>query len=366
MNDALKELFSAYKHLPVGVMFFKEEKLFFINDHLRSILLLANLPSDDVIHIIGSMVGLEESSHALLNRFLSHNDFFLYHDRVIQIERQSAEGVDIFVLIRLSDKAIEAIDATHALRQLCHEKAAVSSSAPKSDEHEILHKTLGEWETRNFPSIVLYKGIPIKGECRVSEAKEGHIRLTVEKKQLAAAQIGAQWLVGSKRGTMLSGTVFRYDLGRHSVWLENLEIINEGFHARSVIRYGAEENDRMIVSINSKKISFLLRDVSEKGFSVQTDDAASLVVLSAVKGKTLDVELILGGKSVIAKAVWKYTIALDASMLKAAFTIGYDLHNGALLREWFNGEQLRLIKEVRNFVQMIPIPESEPSEDWII
>lgn len=28
MSEALKELFDAYKHLPVGVMFFKEHKLF--------------------------------------------------------------------------------------------------------------------------------------------------------------------------------------------------------------------------------------------------------------------------------------------------------------------------------------------------
>jgi len=54
------------------------------------------------------------------------------------------------------------------------------------------------------------------------------------------------------------------------------------------------------------------------------------------------------------KALWLYIVALDdASRMKAAFKIEYDKHNGILLREWLNTQQLRLIKEVRNFVQMI-------------
>jgi hypothetical protein len=367
MNDAIKELFTGYKHLPVGVMFFKEEKLIFINDHLRHILLLANLSSDDIIGIIGSMVGLETPSHSALNNFLFHNDLFLYGDRVIQIEKQIAEGITIFVLIRLSDKAIDAVDSTRELRLLQRDKTVISPSAA-NDDPELLKKALGEWEEGHFPSVVLYKGIPIKSDCTVLEAKEGKAAIKVEKKQLAAAQMGAQWLIGSKRNTMLSGEVCRYDLNRNTVWLENLAILSQGFHLRNVIRYHAdEENDRLIISISGKKRLLVLRDVSEKGISVQTDDAAVLVALSAMAGRTIDATLLLNDKKIVINAVWLYTVPMDASsMMKVAFSVGYDLHNGAILREWLNSAQLRLIKEVRNFIQMIPSPAKEIPHDWVI
>lgn len=368
MNDALKELFGAYKHLPVGVMFFKDEKLFFINEHLRNILLLATLSSDEIVNIVGGMVGLESPSHSSLNDFFSRNDFFLYGDRVIQIERQIAEGIHIFVLLRLSEKAIEAVDSTRELRLLRREKAPVSSCTA-NDEQELLKKVLGTWDKGLFPSIVLYKGIPIKSDCSLLETKEGKIAIQVEKKQLAAAQIGTQWLIGNKRTAMLYGEVCRYDLSKNTVWLKNLTVLSEGFHLRSVIRYAAdEENDRFIISIGGKKRSLILRDVSEKGISIQTDDPSVLVSLSTIAGRTMDASLLLSGNKIALNAVWLYTICLDDSsgMMKVAFSIGYDLHNGELLREWMNAGQLRLIKEIRNFIQMLPTPVKEIPHDWVI
>lgn len=367
MNDALKELFNAYKHLPIGVMFFKDEKLFFVNEHLRSMLLLASLSSDEVINIICSMVGLEMPSHSALHDFLSHNEIFMYGDRVIQIEKQIDEHIEIFVLMRVSDKAIETVDSTRELRQMQREYHVVSS-CDTNDQSELLNKTLGRWNHGHFPSVVLYKSIPIKSECMILEAKEGKVIIQVEKKQLAAAQIGAQWLIGTKRNAMLCGEVSRYDLTKSIVWLDNLTTLSQAFHLRSVIRYDAnEENDRLILSIGGKKTSLVLRDVSEKGASVQTDNISVLVALSSISGRTINAILLLNGKKISINAVWLYTIPLDeAGMMKVAFTIGYDLQNGELLRDWMNAEQLRLIKEIRNFIQIIPTPVKEVPHDWVI
>ncbi|WP_310440193.1 hypothetical protein [Sulfuricurvum sp.] len=368
MNDALKELFNAYKYLPVGVMFFKNETLFFVNEHLRTLLLLANLSSDEIIEIIGSMVGLENPSHSTLNDFLTYNDLFLYGDRVIQIERNIADDITIFVLIRLSEKAIEAVDSTRELRLLRREKN-INTNSTDHNEAEILEKALGSWEKGHFPSIVLYKGIPIKSDCMIMDAKGGEISIKVEKKQLAAAQVGTQWLVGTKRNAMLYGEVCRYDLNRSTVSLENLTILSQGFHLRNVIRYIADEdNDRLILTIQGKKSLLALRNVSEKGISVKTDDTSILVALSTISGRTINAILLLNGNKIAINAVWLYTVPLDESsgMMKIAFTIGYDLHNGALLREWMNAGQLQLIKEVRNFIQMIPTPEKETPHNWVI
>jgi hypothetical protein len=366
MSEALKELFNAYKHLPIGVMFFKDKHLFFVNDHLRSILLLQNLGSDEVIQIIGDMVGIENTSHESLCDFFSFSELFLYHDRLLQIDRQHFDNIDIFVIVRISDESVKMVDETRSLRQM-RQSAPLSASNLQQDEHVLLAKALGDWEKVNLPSVVLYKGIPIKADCIIVHAFEGEIAIKVEKKQLSAAHIGAQWLIGNRRDKMVSGEIAKYDLSQSVVWLYNLQIVNSGFYLRQVIRYGASSEDQMIISISGKKYVSPLHDISEKGSSIQTDNGALLIALSSVKGKTLDAELVLSGTKISIRVVWLYTIALESGIqMKAAFSIGYDLHNGSLLREWLNEKQLQLIKEVRSFVQMIPTPNTEPAVEWTI
>lgn len=165
---------------------------------------------------------------------------------------------------------------------------------------------------------------------------------------------------------MLSGRISQYNLNERSVWLENLQIVSEGFYRRSVIRYEADESDRIDISIGGKKFSLRLRRVSEKAISIQTDDTATLVALATIAGRTLDAKLLLSGKIIAVKAVWLYTIGIKESLMKVVFTIGYDLYNGTHIRDWLSAEQLRIIKEIQNFVEMLPPPEREIAQDWVI
>lgn len=366
MNDALKELFNAYKHLPVGVMFFKEEKLFFVNEYLRNTLLLANLPSDEIVHIIGEIAGLETTSHATLSDFLSSNDLILYHDQVIQIERYKGDDVDVFVMVWLSDMSINAIDSSKSLRDMRRDSnTMLPASLIGKEELKLLRDTLGKWEEERFSSVVLYKGIPIKGDCKILGIDQGMLILKIEQKQLISACKGAEWLLGTRRDKMLSGYVQQYDIAMSCIWLVNLKLLPKGYHMRSLIRYESNEKDTLRLSLGEKTFSLSLHDVSEKGISVYTDNVTVLLALSSVEGKSLDAELVLEGKNIAIKATWLYTAAINASpTMKVAFAIDYDVHNGEGLRDWLNAQQIRLIKEVRNFVQMIPPPKV--ADDWVI
>lgn len=366
MNDALKELFNAYKHLPVGVMFFKEEKLFFVNDYLRNTLLLANLPSDEIIHIIGEIAGLETISHSTLNDFLSHNDIILHHDQVIQIERYKGDEFDVFVLVWLSDISINTIDSSKSLRDMRRDNTVIiPSSLIGQEELALIRSTLGKWEEGRFSSVILYKGIPIKGECKILGIDQGRLVLKVEQKQLISARNGAEWLLGTRRDKMLSGHVQQYDLAKSCIWLVDIKLLPNGYHLRSLIRYESNEKDILLLSVGGKHFSLSLHDVSEKGISIYTDNGAALLALSSVAGKRLEAELVLEGKNIVIQPTWLYTAAIDTSpVMKVAFAIDYDSHNGALLHNWLNAQQIRLIKEVRNFVQMIPPPQT--AEDWVI
>lgn len=180
MNDTLKELFTIYKNLPVGVIFFKQEKLIFVNDHLRSVLLFDNLTGDDILQPLSSMIGLEDFLESSLIQFFIKNDFFIYHDSIIQVARKKIDEIDIFVLIRLSEKTISAVPKFLQVRS----EKTTEIPIVNHDQHEILQKTLGESTNGHYPSIALYKGIPIKSEVIVLEVKEGFIKLKVEKNSL--------------------------------------------------------------------------------------------------------------------------------------------------------------------------------------
>lgn len=369
MDNALKELFNAYKNLPVGVIFFKNKQLFFVNDHLRNILLLGNLASDDVIQIIGGMLGIDTPSHPSLHAYLSDNDFFWYRDRIVQIEHREYEEITIFVLIRLNDKSIEAVDAARSLRLMREKTNPNSVNLHSQDIHTLFKQTLGTYEGVQIPSIVLYKGIPIKGSALIRTIEQDDITIEVEKKQLIAAQNGAQWLLGFKRERMISAVVKHYDLLKCSISLGDLHSISRGFHQRNLIRYHANDQDVMAFSVKGKRYRVPIRDLSERGIAVQTDDSETLIALSALAGKMIDAQITLGSHQIMVTLTWLYTVALneEGAMMKAAFQISYDTHNGMLLQECLNTQQLHLIKEVRSFVQMLPPPPTEEAGDgWVI
>ncbi len=263
MNSALKELFNAYKYLPIGVMFFKDEKLFFVNDHLRNVLLLAALPSNHIIEIIGNMLGLEEPSHHSLHDFLLHNDSFLYKNSIIQIEHKSVNEIDLFVFLKISEQTIEMIDALRPLKLLQHEKTTIASPLI-NEEWKLLAKALGpQFETRKFPSVVLYKEIPIKADCRIVNFQKKTIELSVAKRQLIATEIGKEWLLGNRQNRMVSGKILSYDLQLGTIRLENLTLISHGFHLRNDIRYIIEKTAYFITSIKKEEKKLKLHDLSE-------------------------------------------------------------------------------------------------------
>lgn len=368
MTEALKELFNAYKNLPVGVIFFKQKQLFFINEHLRHILLLGNLPGDDVVQIIGSMLNLENPSHLALHTYLSENDFFWYRDRIIQIEYTEYEDMSIIVITRLNDKAIEAVDSLRSLRQMREKNNLLSADITDQDIHKLLTQNLGDYTKAYIPSVVLYKGIPIKGNIRVSAIENNQMKVQVEKKQLITAQNGVEWLFGMKRDAMMSSTVIGYDLSTNEVTLKNIHLISHGFHQRALIRYHADNHDSMSMEIKGKVYRFTVRNLSEKGIAVETDNSEALIALSTLGAKTVYMDITVSSKPIKAMATWLYTIPLEEEGrgMKVVFMIQYDAHNMSVLQEWLNAQQLHLIKEVRSFIQMLPASTVQTPPEWVI
>jgi hypothetical protein len=367
MTEALKELFNAYKNLPVGVIFFKQKQLFFVNEHLRHILLLGSLPGDDVAQIIGSMLNLENPSHLALHSYLSENDFFWYRDRIVQIEHSEYEDMTIIVFTRLNDQTIEAVDSLRSLRQMREKNNLLSKDITDQDIPKLLTQKLGDYAKAQIPSVVLYKGIPIKGNIWVKAIENNHIRVLVEKKQLIASQNGVEWLFGFKRDAMISSTVSGYDLSTNEVTLTEMHPVSHGFHQRALIRYHADNHDSMSMKIKGKEYRFTLRNLSEKGVAVESDNSEALSALSTLGAKAVYMDITVSSKPIKAMATWLYTVPLDEGRrMKVVFMIQYDAHNAAVLQEWLNAQQLQLIKEVRSFIQMLPVSTVQTPPEWVI
>lgn len=360
MNRALRELFYAYKHLPAGVMLFKNRNLFFVNDHLRTVLLLASLPTDHIIEIIGSMLGLENISHHSLHDFLLHRDYFLYKNSIIQIEHRLVNDINIFLLVKLSEPTIQAIDETRPLRMLEAKKNDTDTPLKKA-EWKLLTEALGpKFENRKFPSTVLYEEIPIKADCIIVGMNEDMIELNIAKRQMIATKIDKEWLFGVNEAKMVSGNVGKYDLQRGKIWLKDLKLVSSGFYQRNDIRYTLYQNGYFSMSIDNDKMSLPMLDLSEKGLSIKTDDPKILLTLSSKIGKFIHAEIMAENLHIIVQAVPLYVMPLDSSgIMKVAFKIAYDSHNETLLHAWTNSAQLNLIKKIRNFVQMISAQKTD-------
>ncbi len=356
MENAIKGLFYAYKHLPVGVMLFKKRTLFFINDHLQNVLLLSALSKERIIEIIGNRLGIPNPTHNTVHDFLFNNNYFLNQNSIIQIERRSiSDDITIFVFVKISDQSIEAIkNSAQFLPNLPPKKHEYSPL--NNSEWKLLTNALGtNFEDKKFISIVLYKGIPLKAESKIISISNEMIEISIEKNQLIATETGNEWLLGIKQDLMIAGNVSSYDLKQGRIWLKNLRLVSEGFHLRNNIRYAIEKIGYLnILNKNEKSITLPLHDLSEKGVSVQTDDPTVLVTLSSKIGKPLDAEIIIDTLKLSVEAIPLYIETIDIpGMMKVAFSIAYDSHNETLLHQWMNNEQHSVIKKVRNFIQMI-------------
>jgi len=356
VENAIKGLFYAYKHLPVGVMLFKKRTLFFINDHLQNVLLLSALSKERIIEIIGNRLGIPNPSHYTVHDFLFNNSYFLNQNSIIQIERRSiSDDITIFVLVKISEQSIEAIkNSSQPLPNLLQKKH--ESSPLNNSEWKLLTNALGtNFEDKKIISIVLYKGIPLKAESKIISISNEMIEISIEKNQLIATETGKEWLLGIKQDLMIAGDLSSYDLKGGRIWLKNLRLVSEGFHLRNNIRYAIEKIGHLnILSKNENTISLPLYDLSEKGVSVQTDDPTVLVTISSKIGKPLDAQIIVDDLNLSVEAIPLYIETMDIpGMMKVAFSIVYDSHNETLLHNWMNNEQHSVIKKVRHFVQMI-------------
>jgi len=196
-NDILKEFLRLYTQLPCGVIIFKDRSPYFINNHLRKILVLGAIEVQKGLEIIASIFGVEATPEALYT-FLTTNTFFDYKTKHIQINYTNYEIYSIFVFTKIETAVLEekqiVFEDIELLTQERTEEEADKEILEYFNKHHNV-KTIGH---------VLYKGVPLISDNIVLKSYKNQLAVQIEKKQMISTQNGAKWVI-----KMSSGLTFR-------------------------------------------------------------------------------------------------------------------------------------------------------------
>ncbi len=351
--ETLKELLRIYSHLPTGVIVFKNGALYFINDHLRKVLSLGDLPPVKSLEVIGGILELPLQETKLLDFFLE-NPYFVYKQKRILITAKKYEHYDIFVFTYIHEAMMEHFgiaSQTHDIEPI--DAAAIEAADTVTpEEHRNLLEMLDKRRKASPTGYTLYKGVPLIAENVVVQSFKETLVIRVGDKQMISAREKTAWILRFDTGECIEGVVTHTNEAKRMVFLSALRSVTHGFYQRSSIRYDTDGEVSLSLKLPHGNVELAVLELSEHALRLVTDDARVLEALS--KPKT------------VFKPVLRFeehTVDLSCRFLKeagrcegeAAVILSYsaDSNDRALLQEWRNNRQLELIKEIREFTKSL-------------
>lgn len=197
--NILKELLKLYSQLPCGVMVFKNTDLYFINNHLRNTLTLGNLPMEDSLDTIASMLQISSSGVELFN-FFTNKSFFDYKEKHIQIAHKTYGEYEIFVFTKLDSSVLSELFVNFKEANKITMKD-INDSASNLEEEKEDSKILEYFDKNNNVKTigtVLYKGVPLISENIILKTYKNLLAVKIEDKQMICSKIGAHWIIKTK------------------------------------------------------------------------------------------------------------------------------------------------------------------------
>ncbi|MDY0196170.1 MAG: hypothetical protein RBR33_08940 [Sulfurovaceae bacterium] len=351
-TNILKEFLKLYNQLPCGVVIFKNEDLYFINNHLRNILTLENLDVENSLDVIASMLQLPSSSAQLLAFFLNKS-FFTYKEKYIQISHKSYEEYKIIVLIKLDSSVLEEIFINFKEEtKITMQEIEDSISEPKEQKQD--SKILEYFEKNHnvkTTGIVLYKGVPLISENIVLRTYGNLLVVKIENKQMISSKIGTNWIIKTEQGIVFQAVITSVNNAKKFIFLSNPKIIEDGFYNRKLIRYELNQFLTLEIYLNKKKIILDIVDISENSLKVLTDNANILKALTEIKDS---IEATIMIKEKIINLTCRFLKEGKRYNQKAEIIFLFTLEESSkiVLNKWLNEQQIKAINEIRTFKEI--------------
>lgn len=345
-NDLIKELLRIYNMLPSGMLVFKDERLYYVNRHLRNVLTLGDLPVDKSLAIICGILDIEPSEASLLT-YLNERRFFTYKGKIIQISGSREGAYAVFVFARIDDMVLEALDVPRAPKPEARiEEEPLPETRELSRRHLEMLKYFEKHKNLKATGYVLYKGIPLIAENVVVQPFKETLVVRVETKQLIAASEGSAWILKIENGVTVGGSVVYRNNDKRYVFLGDLHTAAEGFHQRENIRYAFGDGMSLTFPGGTASVTLKVLDLSEKALRTVTSDAALLEALGQ-NTRPFRAELSYGGTAVSLACTFAREAGRCEGEAAVVFSFGADEHVMVTLREWLHNRQIELIKEIR-------------------
>jgi hypothetical protein len=348
-TDALKELLKIYTQLPSGVLVFKDSELSFINNHLRNIVTLGNLPMNDCLKTLTSMLNIPSSNESLLN-FFTNNTFFSYKTKHIQISYNKYKEYEIFVFTRLDASVLEEIfinfkEATKIIMK------DIEVPTYKLEEEKEDTEILEYFEkNRNVKTTgyVLYKGVPLISENIVLQIYKNLLAVKIEDKQMICSKIGALWIIKTNEGIIFQAVVKNTNNAKKLIFLSTPKIIQNGFDKRECIRYKLNPKLPLVISLANKQATLYAIEVSENSLKALTDNATVLENIS--KSEDIIHATMQINEQTISLSC-KFFREGDRYDQKAEIILLFtlDINSNSILNKWLNEQQIKVIREVQTF-----------------
>jgi len=346
-TNILKEFLKIYNQLPCGVMIFKNEDLYFINNHLREILTLDKLDVKDSLNIVASMLQVSPSSAQLLD-FFSNKSFFTYKKKYIQVCYKVYEEYKIVVLTKLNRTVLEEIfiDFKETVEITIPDIEEVTPEQDSSNS-EILEYFEKHYNVKAM-GIVLYKGVPLISENIILRTYGNSLVVKIEDKQMISSTIGTKWIIQTSKGIVFQAVIKAVNNDKKFIFLSNLKVIEDGYYKRGRIRYELNGSLPFEVYINKTKTKLDIVDISENSLKIVTDNTDAIKTLVDKKG-TFEATIEIKNKIVNLRCRFLKKGKKYNKKTEIIFLFTLDENSKVVLNKWLNKQQIRAINEIRMF-----------------
>jgi hypothetical protein len=347
----IKQVLTMFSHLPAGVIVFEKGEIVYYNRHIEEVLSLEDLPKEDVALFIGLILGMKESTEARIREFFLTNSFFRYDDKVIQIDHNAFETMDIFAFCRIEPQILTAAAQKSFSNQNFFTPCIRQTSKDEADEWV---RWFGRIEGGKIKTMLTYQGLPLRAEAYIFAPDKNRVVLYLTPKQCVAAAEGDEIAIAinsSADRPGLIGTIDAVDLKARLIYIRDIKKEEHSPLNRKLIRLQPKEKGVISFSVRNHPVVLPIYDLSQSACSVRTKDAGVLRTVKAMGKWHFDGDMAFLGKKIPVRITF-FDLRLHST---GAYSIIFDMEIAPevvkTLKEHLRIRQIELIREVHAKVE---------------
>jgi hypothetical protein len=321
--------FSLFDSLPNGVIIFKDSKVIFMSQHILDVLNLTYLSKKNALHILCKTLSVEKETQ--LFDFFSTHDFFINHDKVIQINHNRDGHYDIFQFTLIFDPIVS--------HNLVKEKIVI----PRKyiDEKVAEYFKLNKLE--RVQVLTFYKGIPLKNFAKILRVSNEAIELDVDKKHIISLKEKNEITIiynEKKSSSVIIGEIVDSKNTRFTI--QNFYLAKEGMHQRNGVR--VKTNGALTILVNAKE--FEVYDISAKGISITLQNQEEEKLLKQQRSTTL----LIQNEMIEIDLEYLKTVYEDKRILKIIFHMHTTHASKKKIEEYLTSKQNEILREIHQIL----------------